>query len=1288
MSSLEPLLFQIRASCLMTTALVLLAWPHQGRAESQSDREGLAFFENRIRPVLVEHCHACHSAEAKTLRGELRLDTREGFLKGGKRGAVVVAGRPDQSRLILALNQTDKDLKMPPPSENRHKLPQQTISDFVTWVKLGAPFAEARPPTKGSRPTPWAFSPLQKPQIPKVKTRGWVKTSIDPFLLATMEEQGVSPSPQADKLSLIRRATYDLTGLPPTPEEVDAFIADKAPDAFSKLVDRLLSSPHYGERWGRHWLDVVRYADTAGDTADYPVGLAWKYRNYVIDALNADKPYDEFLREQIAGDILAEQEPTRRYAERVTATGYLAISRRFGFDSENYHHLTIQDTLDTLGQSVLGLSFGCARCHDHKFDPITMKDYYALYGIFASTRYPFAGSEQKPKLRAMVPLIPARESQPKWRDYDQRVALLSTRLARQKQPVPSAIYRSLHDPDGDFEIQKDAAGGSYGVIVPPWAWEGKMSVRGSAQSPFKNLYPMGRFGVFIPGGKEEYTLSQALYPKRDASLCRQVYVNLDFRAGPTPTGAQGYHRFWIGGSTRSPAVEMLITSEGLFQRIDNQILPLATLLSNQWHSLQLVLDLEQRRVTGSLGRADGTTDLGTHPLSKQWSGVINYVQLDSSLRSSNLLSTLEIDNFVAQETPIAPVSTTLPIPHLAPGQPNPEALAAELDSLVGLDGDLEGQTEGAAPSKPWNGGPNSVVKILAEAQSPFRNVFPPGSMGIKMPRRAEYDGLGLTLSGPIPTNSAGVLFASFDFRCGAEATGGSGSWRFYIGHGAGNSAAIELFFNESTLFHRSGKSNEVAAALHPGEWHQVQLSLNLREKRYTGTLAHPQGSSTFSGSLASGWDGGIDYCFIDSYGHLPGIRPALSADNFSFGSNAVPALTSEFVHRDDTRPKASRQARIAEIHKQLKAFDADAKTVAEELTRLLVEGPCEMTYGMTEGTPQNARVQIRGEPDRPGDESSRGFVQSLGGSALSPETQGSGRLELARWLTRADNPLTARVMVNRIWQYHFGHGLVGTPNDFGTRGQRPTHPELLDHLATQFIQSRWSLKAMHRLIMNSAAYQQSTEPLAADSTSPKTSVGLQKASGYKGLYASFENRRLSAEEIRDAILAISGDLDRTPGKGHPFPSPVTAAFTQHGPYSAVYEHNQRSVYLMTQRIKRHPFLALFDGPDPNATTAERRTTTVPTQALFFLNSPFVHEKATHLATRLRSEFKTDEQRVTRLWKLTAGRIPTSTERDEALVFLKEYQAELRASGQPDVENTALAAYARSLLGSNEFLHLD
>ena len=493
----------------------------------------------------------------------------------------------------------------------------------------------------------WSFQPVRNPDVPAVRNRGWPRNSVDRFILATLEAHGGQPAPVADRRTLIRRATFDLTGLPPTPEEIDAFLADSSPEAFSRVVDRLLASPRYGERWGRHWLDVVRYADTAGDTADFPVPEAWRYRNYVIDAFNADKPYDEFLREQIAGDILARQGPRERYAERVTATGYLALSRRFGFDSENYHHLTIQDTIDTLGQSVLGLTLGCARCHNHKFDPVSSAEYYGLYGIFESTRYASPGSEQKQKYRALASLAPMEESRAKWREFESAFAALDLK--------PGAVLRSLDDLDGDFEMQRAASGGSKGVLVLPWFYSGKISVIPEAQSPLKNLHPFGTVGVHVPARPGEYGVRQTLHPSRSRGL---VYVNLDFRAANKDAAARGSHRFWIGAQGGAPAVEVFISSDVVSFPAGDQPEAIRLPKPGQWHNLQLVLDLGARTFSGSVGVPENVTTFQKKPFAAGWIGVVNFLAIDSGGSSNAPLPGLDFDNIAVQDAPIPPVATS------------------------------------------------------------------------------------------------------------------------------------------------------------------------------------------------------------------------------------------------------------------------------------------------------------------------------------------------------------------------------------------------------------------------------------------------------------------------------------------------------------------------------------------------------------------------------------------------------------------------------------------------------
>ncbi|MBI2926916.1 MAG: PSD1 domain-containing protein [Verrucomicrobia bacterium] len=1256
--------------------------------------EDFAFFESRIRPLLIEDCYPCHSAKAEQVKGDLRLDTKAGLLKGGTRGAVVVPSDPARSPLIQAARADDSDLRLGPGQDGHKKLSDDAIADLTKWVNMGAPYPDSENSDLKSQilKPHWAFQPVRNPPLPNIENKAWPRTSLDRFILAKIEERGLQPAPQADKRTLLRRATFDLIGLPPTPEEMDSFVADNSPDAYARAVDRLLNSPRYGERWGRHWLDVVRYADTAGETADYPVPVAWRYRNYVIDAFNADKPYDEFLREQIAGDILARRGPRERYAERVTATGYLAISRRFGFDSENYHHLTIQDTIDTLGQTVLGLSLGCARCHDHKYDPIAMGDYYALYGIFESTRYAFPGSEQKQKHRALVPLLPPEESQPKWREFDALIGALARKLESQKQLVPPAVLRSLDELDGDFELQAVAAGGSKGVLVPPWVYDGKLSVTKEAQSPFKNLHALGKVGVSVPAGTNAYRLAQALHPRRTPETCRVLHVNLDFRVATNEATARGSHRFWIGTRTLLSAVEVLISTEAISLRAGETIETIRSLRPNQWHSFQLTLDLDARTVSGSVGAPDDVVTFVNKPFSPAWNGTIDFVAIDSRGHSTGGLPGIELDNLGVQDSPLPPVSNSIPSVAATATEPDPTALTEQLKNLAGLDGDFELQADDMPPAKPWHPGPNSVVKISSAAQSPYRNLFGPGQLGVRLPRSGAYNGFGQTLTNVWKADKTDRLFASFDFRCASEDAGEAGSWRFYLGHGPGTSAAVELFLNAREFFRRSADTRDAVRSLRVGEWYQVQLALDLKEKRYTGLIATPTEQTEFTGQFAGGWDGSIDYTFIDSYGHIEGVKPALDADNFYIAETPVPPLNGPPARVAETE-RESRRAKAGELRRQLAELQADAEKAKLELNALLAEGPFELAYGVVEGTPGNARIQMRGEPDKPGHEVPRGFLKVLGGGALPEDATGSGRLELAQWLTRSENPLTARVMVNRLWQYHFGQGLVKTPNDFGTRGQPPTHPELLDHLASRFIQSGWSIKAMHRLLMLSATYQQAGKYSVV---SNQYSVGAGKSSAVQPItdslntdyFTSFARRRLSAEETRDSILLVSGELDATPGHGHPFPTPTGWGYTQHGPFNAVYDHNKRSVYLMTQRLKRHPFLALFDGADPNASTAERRATTVPTQALFFLNDPFVHAKAGKFAARLESACAEEARQIELAYRLALGRSPAESARAEATEFLAAYRAELVAARKDQAQGTALAAFARVLFGSNEFLHVD
>jgi cytochrome c553 len=381
------------AMTLRHSALVCVLFAGLATAQAAPTAEGVDFFEKKIRPILIEKCYECHS-EGKKTKGGLALDSREGLLNGGDGGPSLAAGDPDKSKLIEAVRYQNRDLQMPP----KGALSADQVRDLETWVKMGAPDPREKvvAGAAASKPTGmsvadgrkfWSFTPLTDPKQPAVRDTAWAKTPVDSFILAELEKNGLHPAPPADKRTLIRRATFDLTGLPPTPQEVDAFLADTSADAFGKVIERLLASPHYGERWGRHWLDVARYADSNGMDENVAYGHAWRYRDYVVRAFNNDKPFDEFLVEQIAGDLLPTHEQ-RSKEDAIAATGFLALGGKVLAepDVRKLEMDIIDEQLDTLGKAFLGMTIGCARCHDHKFDPVSTADYYSLAAIFRSTK--------------------------------------------------------------------------------------------------------------------------------------------------------------------------------------------------------------------------------------------------------------------------------------------------------------------------------------------------------------------------------------------------------------------------------------------------------------------------------------------------------------------------------------------------------------------------------------------------------------------------------------------------------------------------------------------------------------------------------------------------------------------------------------------------------------------------------------------------------------------------------------------------------------------------------------
>ena len=638
---------------LLTISCLLVVSPvHAGDPRE----DPIAFFENEVRPVFVQHCVKCHGVKKR--EAGLRLDTKQGIASGGDSGPAVVPGDADASLLLKAVRRQD-GLEMPPDQP----LSARQITALSKWVKSGAPWPDSSKAvgressirsgsiTDAERAF-WSYQPVVRPDVPPVSNPDWCRSPIDRYVLKRLASLEIPAASDADRQTLIRRAAFDLTGLPPTPREIRQFLNDESPDAFSKLVDRLLDSPHYGERWGRHWLDVVRYADTAGETADYPVPLAWRYRNYVIDSFNSDKPYDDFLREQIAGDIYAKDDP-QRHAELVTATGFLAVARRFGFGVAEHMHLTIQDAIDTTGQAVLGLSLGCARCHDHKYDPVLADDYYAWYGIFESTRFAQSADEKTKKERDFVPLVP----------FDEAARIDAERTAakeRLTQQLGSA-NQELRQIQGELGVtDSDALSGDFerfamhGTVAEPWEVRAG-TVTALAQSPFANVNSIGTRGIRTPNDDGNNGCG-CQFPARTAETHERLYVNLDFRNVSAETPATGSTRIYVGHDRGiSPAIECYLYDGGFYVHNGREKQRLGGVEMGKWYNLQLVLNLRTRRYSGALysreGREFKFEDIKCHP---GWDGTIDRIFTDKYTFVEGIRPQQDFDNFTVRTELLSP----------------------------------------------------------------------------------------------------------------------------------------------------------------------------------------------------------------------------------------------------------------------------------------------------------------------------------------------------------------------------------------------------------------------------------------------------------------------------------------------------------------------------------------------------------------------------------------------------------------------------------------------------------
>ena len=1100
---------------LLTLLATSTAVPLTAAETAGDDPQAAAFFENKIRPVLVTKCLECHGADKQ--KGGLRLDSREAALEGGDSGAVLVPQEPMKSLLMDVISYRS-DIKMPPKS----KLSEAEIADLTTWVKLGAPWPNSKPtttpsPATTSEPTVitaeqkafWAFQPIADPVPPTVKNEAWIQSPLDRFVLAELEANHFQPAPAADKRTLIRRVTFDLTGLPPSETEIDAFLADDQPGALGRLVDRLLESPRYGERWGRHWLDVARYADSNGLDENLAYASAYHYRDYVVRAFNQDKPFDDFIREQIAGDLLPDSGQPDLQRDRLTATGFLCLGAKMLAEDDPVKMQMdfIDEQVDTVGRAFLGLTIGCSRCHDHKYDPLPTADYYSLAGIFKSTKtmenFSVVARWQERPIATPEQLAARQAQQAKIDAQKAAVQVLVTQgnealLAKARSHV--GLYLLAATRQQQLAALLDQA-----------------QVRGN--TPELKTLP----GVILIEA-EDFQRGNVLKDRETYGQGIGVLVN----AGPTPNFSEYDIQIPTAGDYQ---LEIRYAAAGA-------------------RPSKLLIDGEVRKPDAT-SKATGSWN----PDTQTW-----FVEGIYRLAAGSHIVRLE------NPGPFPHIDKLLLTPASGPAGTLVELPESDYQPLAGIT--------------------RQFAAVLEKSSSDPKSIWTAWQQFRKDQR--------LTVDEKTPENQVARLLGSTPPASLAE------------------------------LAQRYQAAFDAAAAA----WKAQQ-------------------SDPAQQSLKVLADAGLE-AFRAAAIDPKGIFEVPADAEASFPAEAVASL------------KAARD--------QLK----DLELALPKFTEVMA---------VSDQTPENLKIHLRGSHLTLGRETPRQFLRVIAGDQQTPlGPDRSGRLELANWLTSPDHPLTSRVIVNRVWQWHFGEGIVRSPDNFGRLGERPTHPLLLDWLATRCMENGWSLKRLHRLIILSSTYQMSTTYNAAAAQQDPENRLLWR----------MNRQRLEVEEIRDALLAVSGALDDTMGGTHLQTGNRQYVTSTANVNPAVYQHYRRSIYLPVIRSALYELFQAFDFADPSVLNGRRDQTTVAPQALFMMNSALVLEQSQRLATMLLAKAELDTAgRIHLLYVKTYGRPPALVEVQRDQAYLERFR--LAAAGkvpEAEVELRAWRSLCRAVLAANEFLYIE
>lgn len=1044
-------------------------------------------FVKDVQPIFQRYCYECHGD--KKQKSGLRLDIKSKALTGGdNHGPDIIPGKPSESPLIKFITHHDPDERMPP----KKKLPDEHIQTLTTWIQQGAVWPDGVD-TAGlpDLTDHWSFKPLGFPKD---------KNNIDAFIDAKLASLNLKRSPPATPAAWLRRVTFDLTGLPPTPAELKAFTSQKDPD-FATEVDRLLASPRYGERWAQHWLDVVRYADTHGFEVNTERPNAWPYRDYVIRALNEDLPYHQFVKEQIVGDAMR---PEADPATGFLVTASVLLPGQIGKDAPSIR-LARQDSIDeivnNIGHTFLGLSISCARCHDHKFDPISAKDYYAMQAFVSGVTY------ADRRLRSTG----ENNHQQSLLTYQNELNQVRQKLTNLSPLARPGSRLKMTNPKENTE-----------TFPPTLAKFIKFTIHETAPHP-----TLGEIGPCL----DELEIYSSKSPKKE---------NLALASNGT--------RVTASGSLESGHHRLSAIHDGIHGNASSWI---ASDQGNGWVTLELPEPTEVDRIVWSRDRTGQYRD--RFPTAY----------------------TLEVGPTPDQLTTVASSITPRPAP--GAGLINVDRFSPVLTQKIRF---LIHAT-------------NSIEPCLDELE-----VFNTAGQNI-----------ALVSAGATVKTSGNTIVA--DRHDPSHLNDGEyGNSRSWMGNQVGK-GWVEITFTQPQTIDQAHWSRDRLGKFVDRLPIEYQLQAHLDGQWQT---------------------------IADSTDRRPNIAGMVKGPEFIFfGLSQEQKELSERL----LKQKSTLEKKIRETESGQKAFAGVFRK------------------------PDPIHLLNRGDPEQPQERVAPAILSALGNITLPLEApEQERRRVLADWIANPKNPLTARVMVNRIWQNHFGTGLVETPNDFGLMGIPPTHPHLLDWLAHTFIQNGWSIKDLHRRIVLSGTYRQ------ANTYNPTAATKDAEA---RFLWR-YPTRRLEAEAIRDSMLMVSGQLNlRMSGPGFNLYN-LRGGLSGFNPITSFQGDGLRRM-IYAHKIRREPdsVFGAFDCPDAGQSTARRKESTTPIQALNLFNSTFTLEQAKALADRVTRESGSDlESQIRHTYLLTLGRYPTAQEVAETL---------------PVITAHGLPTLCRALFNSNEFLFL-